>query len=68
MLRRDRPLALAPGLCGCDKEGTKMVTRRARGKGKEYLPHLLIAVKPPMRKPSEMSNSGFVILNRTMAR
>ena len=48
------------------KRGQNRVRTEGRGAmGKDNPPHLLIAVKPPMRKPSEMSSSGFVILNRT---
>jgi len=28
-----------------------------------YVPHLLIAVNPPMRNPRDMSSSGLVSLN-----
>jgi hypothetical protein len=64
--RRDHPLALAPGLYDVTKKVQKRLEGNAgRGKGKDHSPHLLIAVKPPMIKPSEMSSSGFVILNRT---
>jgi hypothetical protein len=35
-------------------------------KEKIYVPHLLIAAKPPMRNPREMSSSGFVNLNHVI--
>ena len=57
------------GLCDVAKKGQKRLEGGGgKGKGKDYSPHLLIAVKPPMRKPSEMSSNGFVILNRITVR
>jgi hypothetical protein len=69
-LPRGRPLASAPELCDVTKGGHNQV-KRADGQGvKDTHPvtpsvDCRKATGPPMRKPSEMSNSGFVILNRT---